>query len=160
MPRTPGRCDRRPARRARRLLEVALADHQLLADAVRSRHGPGCSSAACCDGRVTAATPDAQLAAAATAFVDLGTPIQAEQARLELASLGGRTASGELTPTELRIAALVGAGRTNSEVASALFLSVRTVESHLGRIYRKLGLRSRTELSRRVTPQPRAESAT
>ncbi len=93
------------------------------------------------------------LAAAATAFLDLGAPIQAEQARRELATLGGRTASADLTPTETRIAALVGEGRTNSEVASALFLSVRTVESHLSRIYRKLGVRSRTELSRHVTPQ-------
>ena len=42
---------------------------------------------------------------------------------------------------------LVGQGLTNREVASALFISVRTVESHLGRIYRKRGVRSRTELA-------------
>ena len=75
--------------------------------------------------------------------------MQAAQAQSELASLGGRTSSaGGLTPVEERIAALVAGGRTNKEVAGELFVSVRTVESHLGRIYRKLGLRSRTELAR------------
>ena len=99
-----------------------------------------------------------ELAAAHAVFVDLGTPLQAEQASLELASIGGRTAAGELTAVEERVAALVGAGQTNREVATTLFMSVRTVESHLGRIYRKLGLRSRTELSRHVETNPRAES--
>jgi DNA-binding CsgD family transcriptional regulator len=55
-----------------------------------------------------------------------------------------------LTVGEGRVAALVAAGQTNREVAEALFMSVRTVESHLSRIYHKLGLRSRTELSRRL----------
>jgi DNA-binding CsgD family transcriptional regulator len=44
----------------------------------------------------------------------------------------------------------VAAGKTNREVAAAMFTSVRTVESHLGRIYRKLGIRSRTELAARA----------
>ena len=55
-----------------------------------------------------------------------------------------------LTPTEQQIAELVAAGRTNNEIASTLFVSVRTVESNLTRIYRKLGLRSRTELTRHL----------
>jgi DNA-binding CsgD family transcriptional regulator len=80
--------------------------------------------------------------------------VQAEQAGAELATLGGRTPASELTTVEERIAALVGAGQTNREVAATLFLSVRTVESHLGRIYGKLGLRSRTELSRHVGTGP------
>jgi DNA-binding CsgD family transcriptional regulator len=84
-------------------------------------------------------------------FVALGTPVQVGQVGAELASLGGRrNEEGELTPVEERIAALVGEGLTNREVASSLFISVRTVESHLGRVYRKLGLRSRTELARRL----------
>jgi DNA-binding CsgD family transcriptional regulator len=49
---------------------------------------------------------------------------------------------------EQRIIAQVAAGQTSREVADALFMSVRTVDSHLGHIYRKLGLRSRTELAR------------
>jgi DNA-binding NarL/FixJ family response regulator len=56
----------------------------------------------------------------------------------------------DLTPSERRIAELVSEGMTNNEVASALALSAKTVEAHLGRVYRKLGLRSRTELTRFV----------
>ncbi len=88
-----------------------------------------------------------ELLAARTVFAALGTPLQTAQADRELASLGGRTAASALTGVETRIATLVSAGRTNREVAEALFMSVRTVESHLGRIYRKLGVRSRTELA-------------
>jgi DNA-binding CsgD family transcriptional regulator len=47
------------------------------------------------------------------------------------------------------VADLVAAGRTNKEVAEALFMSVKTVDSNLTRIYRKLGVRSRTELAGR-----------
>jgi DNA-binding CsgD family transcriptional regulator len=98
-----------------------------------------------------------ELTAALSAFAALGTPLQAELAETELATIGGRTATGELTAVEERIAALVGAGQTNREVATTLFISVRTVESHLGRIYRKLGLRSRTELSRHVPATARVQ---
>ena len=56
-------------------------------------------------------------------------------------------ATGELTPTEERVARLAASGRTNREIAQTLFLSVRTVETHLSHAYRKLGVRSRTELA-------------
>ena len=60
-----------------------------------------------------------------------------------------RTASqGELTEAESRIATLVAEGRTNREVAATLFLTEHSVETALTRIYRKLGVRSRTELAR------------
>jgi DNA-binding CsgD family transcriptional regulator len=52
-----------------------------------------------------------------------------------------------LTPTEERIAGLVAIGQRNDEVAAELDLSPKTVEWHLSRLYRKLGVRSRTELS-------------
>lgn len=55
-----------------------------------------------------------------------------------------------LTPQELQVALAVAHGATNREAAAALFLSPKTVEFHLGNIYRKLGVRSRTELVRRV----------
>jgi DNA-binding CsgD family transcriptional regulator len=55
-----------------------------------------------------------------------------------------------LTPTETQIAELVGEGRTNREVAEALFVSIHTVEANLKRIYRKLDVRSRTELARKL----------
>jgi DNA-binding NarL/FixJ family response regulator len=59
-----------------------------------------------------------------------------------------------LTSTERRVANLVTAGRTNAEVAAELFMSQRTVESHLSHIYRKLNVRSRTELARTLTAHP------
>ena len=54
----------------------------------------------------------------------------------------------ELTPREHAIAELVARGRSNKEVAGALFLSAKTVENNLSRIYAKLGVRSRAELAR------------
>jgi DNA-binding CsgD family transcriptional regulator len=53
-----------------------------------------------------------------------------------------------LTPTERRITELVAAGHSNAEIAAALFISVKTVEANLTRIYRKLGLRGRVDLAR------------
>jgi DNA-binding CsgD family transcriptional regulator len=94
-----------------------------------------------------------ELDAALAEFVRLGTPVQADQTRLALAGLGGQTVVPDLTVGEHRVAALVAAGRTNREVAEALFMSVRTVESHLSRIYHKLGVRSRTELSLHLPTQ-------
>jgi DNA-binding NarL/FixJ family response regulator len=51
-----------------------------------------------------------------------------------------------LTPSERRIASLAADGHTNPQIAQSLFLSLKTVETHLGRTYRKLGIASRTEL--------------
>jgi DNA-binding CsgD family transcriptional regulator len=73
----------------------------------------------------------------------------AERTRAELGRIGGRRAapSGALSSTESEIARLVTSGRTNNEVADALHLSARTVEWNLSKLYRKLGVRSRTELA-------------
>jgi DNA-binding CsgD family transcriptional regulator len=87
-------------------------------------------------------------------FERLGAPLWAEKTRAELARVGGRSRSGgELTESERRIAALVGEGRSNREVAAALFLTEHTVETALSRVYRKLGVRSRTELANRLARQ-------
>jgi DNA-binding CsgD family transcriptional regulator len=84
-------------------------------------------------------------------FERLGAPLWAEQTRVELARIGGRAPSdGELTEAESRIAALVAEGRTNREVAAALFLTVHSVETALTRVYRKLDVRSRAELAHRL----------
>lgn len=84
-------------------------------------------------------------------FGTLGARIWEQRAAAELARIGGRApSSGELTPVERRVAELVAAGRTNREVAVALFLSTRTVEGHLSRVYGKLGVRSRVELARKL----------
>jgi DNA-binding CsgD family transcriptional regulator len=88
---------------------------------------------------------------AATRFDRLGAPLWAEQARAELARIGGRRSAGdELTEAERRIATLVAQGRPNREVAAALFLTEHSVEAALTRIYRKLDVRSRAELVRRL----------
>jgi DNA-binding CsgD family transcriptional regulator len=81
-------------------------------------------------------------------FEQLGAATWVEKARRELGSIGGRRRQEGLTPAEQRVAALVAEGRTNREVAAALFLGERTVASHLTHIYAKLGIRSRTELAR------------
>jgi DNA-binding CsgD family transcriptional regulator len=84
-------------------------------------------------------------------FESLGAPLWAEQTGIELARIGGRApARDELTEAERRIAALVAEGRTNREVAATLFVTEHTVEGALTRAYRKLGVRSRTELAHRL----------
>ena len=84
-------------------------------------------------------------------FERIGAPLWAEQTRAEAGRIGGRAPSrGALTPSEERIAALVAEGRTNREVATALFITEHTVEAALTRVYRKLGIRSRAELVRRM----------
>jgi DNA-binding CsgD family transcriptional regulator len=82
-------------------------------------------------------------------FDELGASLWGERATVELGRIGGRAAprQGELTATEHSIAELVALGRTNQEVATTLQLSVRTVQWNLSKIYSKLGVRSRTELS-------------
>jgi DNA-binding CsgD family transcriptional regulator len=85
-------------------------------------------------------------------FDQLGAPLWSERARTELRRISGRRAPGEeLTETEERAASLAAEGRSNKEIAAELFLSVHTVEAMLSRVYRKLGVRSRSELARRLT---------
>ena len=92
------------------------------------------------------------LESALAVFEELGAALWAERARAEIARLGGRRARDrdELTETERRIAELAADGRSNREIAGELFVSERTVEANLTRAYRKLGVRSRTELARRL----------
>jgi DNA-binding CsgD family transcriptional regulator len=81
-------------------------------------------------------------------FERLPAPLWADKARAELARIGGRApGTAELTQAEQRIADLVAQGRTNREVAAALFITVHSVETALTRIYRKLAVRSRSELA-------------
>jgi DNA-binding CsgD family transcriptional regulator len=81
-------------------------------------------------------------------FERLDAPLWAELTRAELARIGGRAPSrGELTEAERRIARLVAEGRTNRDVAAALFLTEHSVETALTRIYRKLEVHSRAELA-------------
>ena len=92
------------------------------------------------------------LQAALAIFERLGAPRWQRRVTDELARLGTHAAppgSGPvLTAAEQRVADLVAAGHTNPEIAAELFMGRRTVEAHLSRVYRKLGVRSRTELCR------------
>ncbi len=84
-------------------------------------------------------------------FDRLGTPLWAERAQHELARLGLRRATrSELTDGERRVAELAASGLTNREVAEQLFMSPKTVEANIARVYRKLGIRSRAELGARL----------
>jgi len=88
--------------------------------------------------------------AALDGFEQLGAATWVEKARSEVGRIGGRRREEGLTPAERRVAALVAEGRTNREVAAALFVTERTVASHLSHVYAKLGVRSRTELARQL----------
>lgn len=91
------------------------------------------------------------LGLAAESFDRLGARVWEAKARAELRRIGGRTASkSELSETECRIVELVAAGRRNREVAAELSLSPNTVAWNLSKIYRKLGVSSRTELAARI----------
>jgi DNA-binding CsgD family transcriptional regulator len=82
-------------------------------------------------------------------------PLPADQAapraRAETGRIGARRPGrpGELTPTERRVAELAATGRSNKEIARALFVTVNTVEGHLSHAYAKLGIRSRAQLAHR-----------
>jgi DNA-binding CsgD family transcriptional regulator len=85
-------------------------------------------------------------------FENLPAPLWAERARSELSRIGLRPpAPLALTATEERVAGMAAAGLTNRQVAQALFLSPRTVEANLARVYRKLGVSSRAELGAAMT---------
>ena len=92
------------------------------------------------------------LRAAVDGFEWLGAAPWAERALRELRATGEKARKrhlsplGELTPQELQVARLVGEGATNKDVASQLFVSPKTVEYHLRKVFAKLGISSRMEL--------------
>jgi DNA-binding CsgD family transcriptional regulator len=88
---------------------------------------------------------------AAAEFDRLGARLWVERARSELARVGGRTPATEaLTATERQVAELIAAGRTYREAAAELFISPKTVQWNLSKVYSKLGIRSRAELPGRL----------
>ena len=135
--------------RAGSLLERAVAQHEDVGDpfgTARALLGLGIAR------RRARKKLDAREAiqAALDGFEALGAATWVEKARGELGRIGGRRREEGLTPAERRVAALVAEGRTNREVAAALFVTERTVASHLSHVYAKLGVRSRTELARQL----------
>jgi DNA-binding CsgD family transcriptional regulator/tetratricopeptide (TPR) repeat protein len=103
--------------------------------------------------RVAARTP---LRSSFQAFEQLGARSWADRAAAELRATGEETAvraemaEHTLTPQEMQVSLTIGSGATSRQAAAALFLSPRTVDHHLGNVYRKLGVRSRTQLVRLV----------
>jgi DNA-binding CsgD family transcriptional regulator/tetratricopeptide (TPR) repeat protein len=92
-------------------------------------------------------------------FATMGAEGFAERARVELLATGERAPKrtaetrNDLTPREAQVSRLVGQGATNREIAAQLFISEATVEYHLNKVFRKLGVKSRTQLARRVLEQ-------
>jgi DNA-binding CsgD family transcriptional regulator len=83
-------------------------------------------------------------------------PLQAEIGR-ELPKISPARSGDELTGAEQRVADQIAAGATSQEAAAALFISVRTVETHVASIYRKLGVRTRSELRRTLSARAKQE---
>ena len=135
--------------KARSLLEQAVARHEDVGDTF------GRARALLAHGTVLRRSRQKRTAreaihAALAGFEQLGAVTWIERARNELGRIGGRTREEALTAAERRVAVLAATGRTNREVAAQLFLAERTVAGHLTRVYAKLGVRSRTELARRL----------
>jgi len=103
-------------------------------------------------GRRTDARPQLEAAAVRFAAMDLTCWTQRADAELRATGLSARPRRPlpvePLTPQETRIAGLAAQGLSNRDIAAAVFLSPKTVEHHLSRVYRKRGLRSRVQLTR------------
>jgi DNA-binding CsgD family transcriptional regulator len=99
----------------------------------------------------------ASLESALQTFQQLGAELWASRTQGELSRIGGRPAVSGLTPTEERVAALIAAGRTYKEAADELFISPKTVQWNLSKVYRKLGIRSRAELPARLAAENRSD---
>jgi DNA-binding CsgD family transcriptional regulator len=89
----------------------------------------------------------ATLGQAAGIFANLGAALWADKAREELSKIAAHSSMDGLTETERRIAALIAQGQTNREVAAVMFVTENTVQTHVRHIFRKLRVRSRTELA-------------
>ena len=102
-----------------------------------------------------------RLEAALAIFEPMGAAMSVERARDELGRVGLRRAvvSDGLTPTQARVAGLVAAGMSNREIASTLYMSLRSVESHLTKVYRELGVKSRAQLAASLAAKAGASDA-
>lgn len=135
--------------RAILLLEQAIVEHETVGDPFGRARALLALGNVRRRGRQKRPARDA-IEAARDAFETIGASGWATRAGAELGRIGGRTRSEGLTAAERRVAVLVAEGKTNREVAAALFLAERTVASHLNHVYAKLGVRSRTELALRL----------
>jgi len=106
------------------------------------------------------ASARATLERALAIFEQLPSRLWADQTRTELVQISGRPSrSGALTATETRVAEVVAAGHSNAEAAQELFMSPKTVEWNLSKIYKKLHVRSRAELAVKLAKQSAASQS-
>ncbi len=125
----------------------------------RAASWPTASGCAACAGAATRASTCARRSPASS---DLGAEPWAERARLELAATGETTRKrdpstlDQLTPRELQSRSTWPSGLTTREAAAKLYLSPKTIEYHLRSVYRKLGIRSRAELTEAFAEPPSA----
>ena len=102
----------------------------------------------------------AALSRAAAAFEEIGSPLWAARAHRELARITARSEGAPLSDSERQAAGYAAAGMTNKEIAAAMFAAEKTIEMYLSSVYRKFGIRSRTQLRERLgelgpaEPQP------
>ena len=108
-----------------------------------------------------------QLRRAHEMFSEFGMEAFAERARVELKATGERARErtvatrDDLTPQEAQVSRLAAEGATNQEIAARLFISASTVDYHLRKVFRKLGVKSRTQLARHVLePASRSNAST
>lgn len=134
---------------ALRSVDVALAEHERLPmpfETARTRLLAGVLLRRQRRGRAA----HAMLSRARDDFERLGTPLWIARATAELDRLASHDAQTAVTAGERRIAERAAAGRSNREIAAELFVSEKTVEANLSRVYRKLGVRSRATLAARL----------
>jgi DNA-binding NarL/FixJ family response regulator len=91
-------------------------------------------------------------------FEQLGSVLWAEKARAELQRTHLREAPADLTPSEQRVAELASSGLTNKQIGAQLFISPKTVEANLSRVYSKLQIGSRAELGARMASRSGLDS--
>lgn len=97
----------------------------------------------------------ASLRAAASVFEEMGAALWVARAEAELARVKGKRGDGTvLTASEQRVAELAATGMTNRDIAATLFISPKTVEQNLGRVYRKLGIKNRAAIGSRLADMP------
>ncbi len=144
---------------ARASIEAALAAHTRLREPFEHAHTYLVQGAIERRAKQKAEAREA-LGRAEAIFAQLGARLWLERARRELTRTGlTRSFEQELTPTELRVAELAAVGSRNKEIAGALFVSVKSVEASLSRVYAKLGIRSRVELASRLPKQAQPDPA-
>ena len=154
----PGPAGRRRRRRGRALRHLGGRGRGDASTRTPRRGSCWCGESGCA-GLATASRPGPTSPGRRSCSATVGATVLADRAATELRAAGGTIADDVashrlLTPHELQVARLVVGGASNRDLAAKLFISPRTVESHLTSIFRKLGVRNRQELAARAIDDP------